>query len=258
MAYEQELKCALEAAKEAMTFIMSVYKKGFEVEIKSDNSPVTEADIGADKLIREILHKAFPKYAFLTEESKDDKIRLTNDYVWIVDPVDGTNDFVAKDGEFTTNIALAYKHQIVLGVVGVPVSGDIYYASKGDGAYLIRDHMTQKIHVNNKTKDLLALISRTHNTKKVDDALKSSAKISQIKCVGSSLKACLIAEGRAEVYLKYDDMTKEWDTAAFQGVLEEAGGFVLKHNGEPITYNRDDVYNRGGFICVNLKENIVG
>lgn len=258
MAYEQELECAINAAKEAIIFIMSIYKKGFNVEIKSDNSPVTEADIGADNLIRKILHKAFPSYAFLTEESEDDKIRLTNDYVWIVDPLDGTNDFVAKDDEFTTNIALAYKHKIVLGVVGVPVSGDIYYSSIGSGAYLIRNGKTKKIHVNSKTTNLLALVSRTHNCKEVDDVLKKSPKITSIKCIGSSLKACLIAEGRAEVYLKYDDMTKEWDTAAFQGVLEGAGGYVLTHDGKPLTYNREDVYNRGGYICVNLKENIVG
>lgn len=257
MEYKKELDAALEAAKEAMVFILDVYKRGFKVQIKSDDSPVTEADIGADKLIRKILHEKFPTYSFLTEESVDDKSRLKNDYVWIVDPVDGTNDFVAKDGEFTTNIALAYKHNLVVGVVGVPATGDIYYASKNNGAYLIRNGKTTKIHTNDKESNLTALISRTHNTEKVDKTLKSSSKITNVKCVGSSLKACLIAEGKAEVYLKYDDNTKEWDTAAFQCVLEEAGGLVYKHDHTPITYNREDVYNRNGFICVNKKENLI-
>jgi len=257
MNFENELKIAIKTARKAMDFIMDVYNKGFDVQIKSDDSPVTEADIGADKLIRENLHKTFPAYAFLTEESSDDLVRLNNDYVWIVDPVDGTSDFVDKDGEFTTNIALAYKHNIVVGVVGVPCTGDIYYASKGNGAFVLRNGVSTKIHVNDKTDKLVALVSHQHNTQKILDLLKGDKRVSAIKPVGSSLKGCMIAEGKAELTMKYDDKTKEWDTAAFQGVIEEAGGFVFTHEGNPIVYNREDVYNRGGFVCVNKKENII-
>ena len=102
--WEKELQAAIEAGFKARVKIMEIYNKGFDVEIKEDDSPVTIADKTADKIIREYLHEAFPEHAFLTEESEDNEERLSNDFVWIVDPVDGTKDFVAKDGGFTTNI----------------------------------------------------------------------------------------------------------------------------------------------------------
>ena len=108
--WEQELQAAIKAGLLAKDAILEIYEKDFEVEIKSDDSPVTLADKTADKIIKEYLSKIFPTHAFLTEESDDDLERLTNDYVWIIDPVDGTKNFVARDGEFTTNIALAYKN----------------------------------------------------------------------------------------------------------------------------------------------------
>jgi len=255
--YKDELKEALEAAKIASKKILEIYHTNFNVEIKSDDSPVTEADKKADVLIRKHLGKAFPKYAFLTEESIDDGKRLLNDYVWIIDPLDGTSDFVNKDGEFTVNIALCYKHEIVVGVVAIPCSGDIYYASKGDGAFVIRNGISTKICVNKKLDDLTFLVSHFHNTEKVMDVAKRHQdKIKHIEKIGSSIKACLIAEGKAEIYLKFDDNTKEWDTAAFQLIVEEAGGVMQKHNGEKIIYNREDVYNRNGFIIANRKENL--
>ena len=108
--WEEQLEAAIEAGVKAIKGILEIYNSDFSVEIKDDNSPVTLADKNADKVIREYLHEKYPTYAFLTEESTDDVSRLDNDFVWIVDPVDGTKDFVAKDGGFTTNIALTYKH----------------------------------------------------------------------------------------------------------------------------------------------------
>ena len=112
--WEEQLNAAIEAGVKAIKGILEIYYTNFSVEIKDDDSPVTLADKNADKVIREYLHERFPSYAFLTEESTDDKKRLENDFVWIVDPVDGTKDFVAKNGGFTTNIALAYKHEAVV------------------------------------------------------------------------------------------------------------------------------------------------
>ena len=164
--WEDQLNCALKAGISVIKPIMEIYNRDFDVEIKSDNSPVTEADKLADKLIREFLHSCYPTYSFLTEESEDDKSRLNNDYVWIVDPVDGTKDFVAKDGGFTVNIALSYKHEVVVGVVIAPATGDIYFASKGNGAYhQIGDKVT-KIHVNDKTTGLTVLCSVFHENEK--------------------------------------------------------------------------------------------
>ena len=145
--FEKELEIALLACKEAMKNIMKYYNAGFHVEIKSDESPVTEADKTSDVLIKEIISKEFPNYSFLTEESDDDLSRLDNDYVFIVDPVDGTKDFIARDDEFTTNIALAYKNEVVAGVISIPASGEIYYASKGDGAYYLSNGVSTKINI---------------------------------------------------------------------------------------------------------------
>lgn len=257
--WEKELQAAIEAGKRARVKIMEFYNHGFDVEIKEDNSPVTIADKTADKIIREYLHEQFPEYAFLTEESEDSDARLSNDYVWIVDPVDGTKDFVAKDDQFTTNIALAYKHELVVGVVLAPATGDIYYASKGQGSYhIFPDGRVVKIHVNDKLEDLTCLCSVFHMNDKESALIeKHSDKIKHIKKVGSSLKPCQIAEGLAEITYRMSAGTKEWDTAACQLVVEEAGGVFVEPDGARITYNRKDVYNRKGYIVVNRKENIL-
>ena len=124
--FERELKVMIEACLEATKVIMEVYNRGFDVEIKSDDSPVTEADKRADQIIRTILHKEFPSYSLLTEESVDNLERRKNDYLFVVDPVDGTKDFVKKDGMFTINVGLVYKEEIVAGVVYIPCT-DTYY-----------------------------------------------------------------------------------------------------------------------------------
>ncbi len=257
--WEKELKAAIEAGRLARIKIMEIYEKGFDVEIKEDNSPVTLADKTADKIIRDYLHEIFPTHAFLTEESEDHKDRLSNDYVWIVDPVDGTKDFVARDGGFTTNIALAYKHELVVGVVVIPVTGEIYYASKDNGSFYMKDESyAEKIHVNAKTDNLTVLCSVFHtNEKELALIEKHKDKITNVSKVGSSIKACHIAHGKAELTYRMSAGTKEWDTAACQIVVEEAGGVFVEPDGKRLTYNREDVYNRKGYVIANCKENIL-
>lgn len=258
MNLEKELKAAIEVSKIASEKIMEIYKKGFDVEIKDDDSPVTIADKTSDKIIREYLGKLFPSYAFLTEESVDNKARLKNDFCWVIDPLDGTCDYVAKDDEFTVNIALVYKHDVVLGVVAIPAKNDIYYAVKDGGAYMQHDVTIKKIHVNNKVKDLTCLTSVFHfedNEKAM--VKKHSDKITKVQKIGSSLKACYIAEGKAEMSYRLSEGTKEWDTAAFQILVEEAGGLVLKPDGKRMLYNREDVKNHEGYVIMNNKENFL-
>ena len=157
--FEKELEVALEAAIKVVPTILEIYNSNnLGVEIKDDNSPVTKADKAADKLIREYLSKYFPSYALLTEESVDDKSRLTNDYVWIVDPIDGTKEYVAHSGEFTVNIGLAYKHEPVLGVIVIPVTGEVYYALKGKGSFYQKDGKITKIHVNSRISVTITLL----------------------------------------------------------------------------------------------------
>lgn len=257
--WEKELQEAINAGLKAKEKIMEIYNKGFDVEIKEDNSPVTIADKTADQIIRDHLHKAFPTHAFLTEESTDNLDRLNNDFVWIVDPVDGTKDFVAKDGEFTTNIALAYKHKLVVGVVIAPAIDEMYYASLGNGAYYQKlGEKPIRIHVNDKTEELTMLISVFHFSQFEQDFInRNSDKIKHTVRRGSSLKPCMIAHGLAEITYRASANTKEWDTAACQIVVTEAGGLFVEPDGKEITYNREDVYNRNGYIVTNRKENLL-
>lgn len=257
--FERELEVALEAAKIASKKVLEIYNsRNLDVEIKEDNSPVTKADKMADKLIREYLFSNFPNYALLTEESSDDKTRLTNDYVWIVDPIDGTKEYVAHSDEFTVNIGLAYKHEPVLGVIVIPVTGEIYYAVKGKGSFYENHGKTIKIHCNSRTNDLTTLVSRFHSNEVEQATIKKhSDRIKHQKVVGASIKGCLIAKGEAEMSYRFSDNTKEWDTCAMQAIVEQAGGLILKFDGTPIRYNREDVYNRGGYLICNCRENFL-
>lgn len=256
--WEKELHAAIEAGLLAKKKILEIYHQHFDVEIKDDNSPVTIADKSADEIIRKYLHEQFPTHAFLTEESTDNLDRLKNDFVWIVDPVDGTKDFVAKDDEFTTNIALAYKHELVVGVVLAPAKDEIYFASKGNGSFYQKgNEKPARIHVNDKLDDLTMLISVFHfNDAEKEYIEKHQDKIKHVERKGSSLKPCAIARGLAEITLRRSPNTKEWDTAACQIVVEEAGGLFVEPDGTPIRYNREDVYNRKGYTVVNRKENL--
>ena len=259
--YEQELKVALNAVNSVRELILDIYNSAdLGVEIKEDNSPVTKADKAADKKIREILSTAFPLYSLLTEESVDDKSRLDNDYVWIVDPIDGTKDFVAKNDQFTVNIGLAYKHKAVLGVILIPVTGEIYYAVEGLGAYYLKDKnaTAERIRCNNKVSDVTTLVSNFHsNQTEMDMIKKHSDIIKHQKKVGATIKGCLIARGDAEMSYRFSSNTKEWDTCAMQILVEEAGGYLLKFDGTPIRYNREDVYNKDGYIICNVRQNFL-
>lgn len=256
--WKNELQVAIRAALAARVKILEIYREPFDVEIKEDNSPVTLADKIADKTIRDVLGSAFPEHDFLTEETLDNKKRLTNDYVWIVDPIDGTKDFIAKNNEFTTCIALSYKHEIVVGIVLVPATGELYFATKGGGAYYQQKNRIKKIKVNDKTKGLTVLTSRFHiNEEELALIEKYKGLIKKRQTFGSSIKPCRIAQGLAEISYRLSDGTKEWDTAASQLIVFEAGGLFLKLNGEVMTYNREDVRNIGGYIVVNRKENIL-
>lgn len=256
--YSNELRVAIDAGLLARKAILQVYEQDFDVEIKSDQSPVTEADKRADTIIKEYIKERFPTHSFLTEESEDDASRLQNDYVWIVDPVDGTKDFVARNGEFTTNIALAYRHEIVVGVVIVPVSGDVYFATKDGGAFHLIHSRITRLEVSQKLDDLTMLTSRFHlKDEEIDKFKKYKDRIVRMETYGSSLKACRIASGLAEVSYRLSNGTKEWDTAASQIIVEEAGGVFVKPDGTRYTYNREDVYNREGYIIANRKENVL-
>ncbi|MCD8204641.1 MAG: 3'(2'),5'-bisphosphate nucleotidase CysQ [Coprobacillus sp.] len=257
--YHEELETAIKCARHCQKIILDVYyNENFTVETKSDNSPVTIADTKSDQYIRKTLSKAYPTYGLLTEECEDDLSRLDKEYVWIADPLDGTKDFVAKDDGFVINIALIHKHEIVLGVVCIPALDQIYWAIKGEGAYKRVNDVDIPIHVNNKKDNLLCLASVFHFTEAEGDLIKKhSDVITRVAQCGSSIKAVRIAEGEAEISYRLNPNTKEWDTAAPEIIVREAGGVYVKPDHTNYEYNRKDVYNREGYIIANCLENVL-
>jgi 3'(2'), 5'-bisphosphate nucleotidase len=254
--YSNQLKVMVDVAQKASVEIMKCYKNGFDVEIKEDNSPVTTADKASDEIIVKTLQKEFPNIGMLTEEEVDNKERLQKEDIFIVDPLDGTADFVQKDDMFAINIALVHQNLPVVGVVAIPATETYYFAVKGYGAYVVtKENMIKQILVSSKTKDITVLSSLCHPNLKMKNICDENSNIKELKLVGSSLKACLVAEGKAEVNYTFGGNTKEWDTCAPQIIVEEAGGIYRDTKGESIKYNREDVYNRNGFVVLNTEEN---
>lgn len=257
MTKERKITAALEKAKEAAVeagkVILEVYHSDFHVEEKEDHSPVTEADLKANECILKRLKSAFPECAFLAEESRDDLSRRENPWCFIIDPLDGTKEFVKRSDEFTVNIALVYKERPVMGVVYVPVTGHLYYAMKGCGAYFEGDGEKRQIHVSDRVEDIRAAVSKSNSPANIGEILKGYG-IHNIIFAGSSIKGCLIAEGKAEIYYR-GGRTCEWDTAAMQCIVEEAGGILRQLDDTEMTYNRENVVNEKGFYILNTEKN---
>ena len=248
---DKELSVALKATKLANEVIMKLYNNEYKTEIKEDDSPVTEADLKANDIIIKTLKEEFSEYGILSEEINDSKERLNKEFVWIIDPIDGTKDFIAKTDEFTVNIGLIYDHEVVLGVIGVPAKDEIYYAVKGEGSYLLKDNEVTRLHVSNDETNLIQLHSRFHFSKSEEEYFNKHENITELKCAGSAYKACLVASGKAHIYLKASKGTKEWDVAPSCILVKEAGGVFLIPNGKEMKFNRENVYNDEGFIILN-------
>jgi 3'(2'), 5'-bisphosphate nucleotidase len=257
---ENFLEDAYQACLIASKEILAIYQTDFTFEHKEDASPVTIADQKADALIRHYLKERYPTFGLLTEESSDDFSRLNQPYVWLVDPIDGTKDFIAKNDEFTINIALVHRQQVVVGLVHIPAKNETYYALKGEGAFYRYQQQDVPIHVNDKLTDLTVLTSRFHLQKQEEDVIKKYqqlGKIMKVETFGSALKACRIAHGLAEISYRLSPGTKEWDTAASDLIVTEAGGYFIKPNKEKYWYNRQDVRNIEGYLILNRMENFL-
>lgn len=217
------------------------------IELKNDHSPLTLADKCSHEIIAKILETHFPDIPIISEEgqSTDYNIRKTWNRFWLVDPLDGTKEFIKRNGEFTVNIALIENNRPVAGVIQVPVSGEVYYAD-ASGAYKISPGQPpKKLQVNNKTTGLIATGSRSHAGEGGDDFL-SKYDIASFISAGSSLKFCYVAEGKADIYYR-NVPTMEWDTAAGQVIVEKAGGSV-----SGLSYNKENLLN-GNFCCFGFE-----
>ena len=233
-------------AEDAGRAIMEVYATDFDVQSKADASPVTEADLAAHRLIAAGLGKLRPDIPVLSEEDGLPPYaeRAVWSEYWLVDPLDGTKEFVKRNGEFTVNIALIRSNRPVLGVVHVPVQRTTYVGCEGHGAELRRDGATgEPLCVTSESaKPPRVAGSRSHPSDKLAAFLEELGE-HELVPMGSSLKFCRVAEGQADVYPRLGP-TSEWDTAAAQAVVECAGGSVLELDGQPLRYNaKDNILN---------------
>ena len=239
MTEETLLALAAELAEQAGAAILAVRARGFDVQRKADASPVTEADHAAEAIILAGLRAATPDIPVVAEEEMSAGHVVEAGYAfWLVDPLDGTREFAAGRDEFTVNIALVRDGRPVLGVVGVPATGEMFLGIVGQGASK-RDHTGRHRIAARKAppEGLTVLASRSHgNATALDDFLRGR-KVAQIANYGSSLKFCRMAEGLADLYPRHG-RTMEWDTAAAQAVLEAAGGAVLRMDGTPLRYGK--------------------
>jgi len=229
-------------AENAAAEILKIYRSDFDYQQKSDNTPLTAADLAAHKLIAESLTNLTPDIPILSEEDAGIpyETRKNWDTYWLVDPLDGTREFIKRNGEFTVNIALIKKQLPVLGVIHVPVSGNCYYAVKNSGAFkLEKNGQPQPLNVRKASASSIHVAgSRSHLDNSLDTFL-SNLKQYEITKMGSSLKSCLVAEGKVDIYPRLGP-TSEWDTAAAQCIVEEAGGFITTTDLKPLRYNTKD------------------
>ncbi len=265
--YDKLILTTILAAKRAGEAILDVYKSDFAVEQKDDKSPLTLADKRSNEIIVNVLEQTVTvnnsTVPILSEEGKETSYedRKKWEYFWLVDPLDGTKEFVKKNGEFTVNIALIHKHKPVLGIIYIPVKDVFYFAAINFGTYklenseILTDDLSieqlidksQKLPLDNNNKTSLTVVgSRSHTSEEFSEFVERlNEKYENVEFIssGSSLKLCLVAEGKADVYPRFGP-TMEWDTAAGQAIVEQAEGTVMDtQTNEPLSYNKSNLLN---------------
>ena len=238
-------RIAIEAGKK----IMEVYESGFEIETKSDDSPVTTADLAANTHIETELRKLSTQFPIVSEESAKISFadRSTNDTYWLIDPLDGTKEFIKRRDSFTVNIALIHGNKSILGVIYAPALEKSYFACKGHGSYKQEGRTvsasTKLIQARKLQKEQVIIVgSRAHTGEAMKTFLaKCKADLGDydLQSMGSSLKMCMVAEGKADLYPRLW-LTSEWDTAAAHCIVDEAGGKIVKTDMSPLLYNTKD------------------
>lgn len=250
-----DIKQILDIAEEAGKATLEIYNRDFKIEAKDDRSPLTEADKKSNEIILDGLIQHYPDIPYISEETKQTAYEERRDWThfWLIDPLDGTKEFIKKNGEFTINIALIEDQTPVLGVIYVPVKDIFYYAQKGMGSFKIEDgSKAQRISATTETnKDNLVVVgSRSHGGDTLNAYLeKKREEYGEVELIssGSSLKFCLVAEGKADIYPRTGP-TYEWDTAAGHAVVLESGKSVYDfESGKPLLYNKENLLN-GWFI----------
>lgn len=251
---DQLVKDVQVIARKAGEKILDIYENedfSKTIDFKADDSPLTIADKASHVIIDEALKNLPLNIPILSEEGTVPSYDERKSWItyWCVDPLDGTKEFINKNGQFTVNIALIDNGEPVLGVVYTPVTDTMYVGDKNSGAFKSENGETNAIKVNQKTADRIAVRSKSHASPEEEEVLDKYLVTDQIS-VGSSLKFCMVAEGKADVYYRHGP-TMEWDTAAGQAVLEAAGGNIYQGNSEEqlFRYNKENLLN-GSFLCL--------
>lgn len=255
-AHEDLLELAKKVAIEAGEAVLSIYDKGdYDAYQKDDNSPVTSADYLANDIINKRLKEATPDIPILSEENKHASldVRKTWPRYWLIDPIDGTQEFIARSGDFAVNIALIENNQPTIGVIFWPPGQTIYYALKGKGAFKESPDEHKQIRVR-KLSDphngvVMIAISRRQPRERIMSRMCAKRVYQTLPLGSCSLKACFIAEGKADVFMRIG-VTGEWDTGASQCIVSEAGGTILAANFEPLTYNKRTSLENPDFVVL--------
>ncbi len=246
----EELSFGILAAQKAGNEILDVYSNTFTTQTKKDNSPITEADIRSNKIISQTLKKS--GHIILSEEEKDDLHRLDEDTVWIVDPLDGTTDFVNKTGEFTVMISLVNKSKPIVGVIYWPTEKTLYVAQKGQGAFRYYNNEWRKIFVSNTIEiSQCKVVGSRHHLSENEKLLIKKLGITNFTSIGSSLKVCKVSSGEADAYITTTNKMKEWDSCASYCIVTEAGGKMTDMLGNDLRYNSKEVNHQNGILVTN-------
>tara|TARA_B110000211_G_scaffold45759_1_gene48740 strand:+ start:2600 stop:3388 length:789 start_codon:yes stop_codon:yes gene_type:complete len=256
---KNSLNIAITAALEAGKSILEIYHSGeFDVELKGDNSPLTRADTASHNVIMSYLD--ITGIPVLSEEGREISYQERKEWkqLWIVDPIDGTKEFIKRNGEFTVNIALIEDQKTVIGIIFVPVTGELYFSSKKLGAFKVKVDLNNfnieelilnasKLPLKRKESIFTIVASRSHMSQETESYVQQMRNIhGEVKLIskGSSLKLCMVAEGTANCYPRFAP-TMEWDTAAGQAICEHAGFEVIDwETKESMLYNRQDLLNK--------------
>ena len=256
LSLNQLLPEVVKVAEKAGEAILEIYANGdYETKYKEDNSPITCADMESHNIIVDAMRRLTPAVEVLSEESEQVSYeqRKSWNHYWLVDPLDGTKEFLKRSGEFTVNIAMIENGRPILGVVYAPAIGKLYYAAKSVGAFKrVQRGEPIAIKANGAVSGKLIIVaSRFHATKELDYFLNQVDDYEKIN-MGSSLKLCLVADGSAHLYPRLGP-TMEWDTAAADCVVDEAGGHVTDLHGNPLRYNKPDLLNPEFVVYGNHK-----
>jgi len=241
-------------SKKAGDAIMAIYTNAefsSVVNFKADDSPLTLADQASHDVIIDALSKLTPEIPIISEEGDEVPYEMRKDYTkyWLIDPLDGTKEFINRNGEFTVNIALIENNIPTQGFIYVPVIGVMYY-TENSTCYKEHDEQVELLKVNNSTANRIAVRSKSHPSPE-EEVVLDKYEVTDSISVGSSLKFCMVAEGKADIYYRHGP-TMEWDTAAGQAVLQAAGGKVFRETSSEIfSYNKESLLN-GSFLCLGF------